>query len=82
MMKRTDLMSEVMDLNPKYVNSNGKIVAGGAAQQHLIKLNGGWQNHHEIVVQKTITKVAQQITQEILQEQNREIVKSTLTRAK
>jgi hypothetical protein len=33
--------------NPSYINENGKRVSGAAAQQHAIKQNGGWQEHHE-----------------------------------
>ena len=39
--------------NKWYVNEDGKKVCGAAAEQHIIKQNGGWDPHHEKFAEET-----------------------------
>ncbi len=39
--------------NKWYMNEDGKKVCGAAAEQHIIKQNGGWDPHHEKFAEET-----------------------------
>lgn len=39
--------------NKWYENDDGKKVYGAAAEQHIIKQNGGWDAHHEKFAEET-----------------------------
>ncbi|PYE51442.1 hypothetical protein HUB98_05490 [Paenibacillus barcinonensis] len=57
---------------------NGKWVHGGAAQQHIIKKNGGWDQHHEELIETAIKDFAK----EQVSQMNEKAKKPRLKRAK
>jgi len=40
-----------------YNEKTGKWISGGALQQHIIKENGGWEQHHRKVIEQTTEEV-------------------------
>lgn len=75
-------MSDEKVSGPKYVNETGRVIAGGAAELHVIKQAGGWVPYHEKIVQRTIEEISKTIAASILAEQNRELIKGTMKRVK
>ncbi|HFJ9368466.1 MULTISPECIES: hypothetical protein [Bacillus cereus group] len=53
-----------------YNDETGKWIAGAAAQQHIIRKNGGWEAHHE--------KFANRVTKIVLEEMESEYRKPKL----
>lgn len=39
---------------------NGKWVYGAPAQQHIIKKNGGWDSHHQRIIENAIKEFAKE----------------------
>jgi hypothetical protein len=48
-----------------YNPETGKWISGGAAQQMIIKKNGGWDEHHRSIVEKVTVKVTNEILDEL-----------------
>lgn len=44
---------------------NGKWIYGAAAQQNIIKSNGGWDEHHKKIIQNAITEFAEKHVEEL-----------------
>lgn len=44
---------------------DGRLISGAAAQQHIIKEDGGWDEHHR--------KFAQRVVDNVMREYNREL---------
>jgi|GEM_PF-3967947 len=57
---------------------NGKRIFGAAAQQHIIKKNGGWDMFKE----KIATRAASKAVKEVLKELDEEFMKPALKRVK
>lgn len=53
--------------------SDGRIVYGAAAQQHIIKMDGGWDEHHRKFAEKVANIAVKEYSKE-LSEQSVSIV--------
>lgn len=49
----------------------GKRVSGAAAQQMIIKNNGGWDSHHLKYAESVANRVAQEMTEKFLNESSK-----------
>lgn len=56
----------------------GKRVSGGAAQQMIIKNNGGWESHHMKFAESVAKQVAQEMTEHFLSESSKNMRKASL----
>ena len=43
---------------------DGRMIYGAAAQQHIIKENGGWDEHHRKFAERVIDTVMKEFTKE------------------
>lgn len=57
---------------------NGKWVYGAAAQQNIIKSNGGWDEHHKKIIRDAITEFAEKHVDVL----NKDLSKPKLKRVK
>lgn len=55
---------------------NGKWVYGAAAQQNIIKSNGGWDEHHKKVISNAITEFAENHVEKLNEDFNRPNLKA------
>ncbi len=48
-----------------YNEKTGKWISGGALQQHIIKENGVWEQHHRKVIEQTTEEIYAKIMNEM-----------------
>ena len=44
---------------------DGRMIYGAAAQQHIIKEDGGWDEHHRKFAERVVTTVMQEYDKEL-----------------
>ncbi|MEC1177286.1 hypothetical protein P9B03_02215 [Metasolibacillus meyeri] len=55
---------------------NGKWIYGAAAQQNIIKSNGGWNEHHKKIIQNAIAEFAENHVEKLNENFNRPNLKA------